>query len=192
MDNILLTIDFDVIMYPSIDLYNNFVFGIEDNIENVENDIPLLKYANADLNLYLKLTEYLIKAKNHGCQFKFINSHEDILNYCDNLDTIINIDHHHDLGYNDEQRENDIIGCANWAYQGLKNKKFKNYMWLHNYNSEPFYLIKNFSIINMCINNVNFEQLFIPNQIIICSSYSWIPTSIRPLYNLWKKILEEK
>lgn len=76
-----LTIDFDVIMWPSIELYNNMVDGTIDNLIEIEKDIPLTQYANADLQTYYKLTNYLLKAKEKKIQIEFIDTHEKILNY---------------------------------------------------------------------------------------------------------------
>lgn len=98
-----LTIDFDVIMWPSIELYNNMVDGTIDNLIEIEKDIPLIQYANADLQTYYKLTNYLLKAKEKKIQIEFIDTHEKILNYIKKPCNLINIDHHHDLGYNDNQ-----------------------------------------------------------------------------------------
>lgn len=78
------------------------VGGDRDNLIEIERDIPLVQYANADLQLYYKLTNYLLKAKKEDIEINFIDSHEKVLNYIKSPCNVINIDHHHDLGYNED------------------------------------------------------------------------------------------
>lgn len=49
-----LSIDFDIIMAPSIELYNNLIN--RNTIDEVANNIELLKLANADYLHYLRIT----------------------------------------------------------------------------------------------------------------------------------------
>lgn len=187
----IITIDFDVIMWPSIELYNNMVEGEKDILPNIEKDIPLIQYSNADLKLYYQLTEYLLKMKKENIQIKFIDSHEKILDYVENPCNLINIDHHHDLGYNECQWKNKKIECANWGYWGIKKGLFKSFIWLHGWmstmwNPQLNNEIKNIPMVENIIFGVDLNQIIKPSKIIICSSYNWIPMSIRPLFNLWE------
>lgn len=189
----IVTIDFDVIMWPSIELYNNFISGEKDKINELERDIPLLHYANADLYLYYKLTNYLLNNKNK--EIIFIKSHEEILKHINTPCNLINIDHHHDLGYNEEQWKNKNINCGNWGYWGIKNGIFKRFIWLHGMMSTPWdppeqYNIKNIPIIDNIILEMDLNKICNPSKIIICSSYNWIPMNIRPLFILWEKIFK--
>lgn len=128
----IVSIDFDIIMAPSIEFYNNNVR------DRTLFDNPLLKVCNADLEHYRRLTDWLIKNKKEN-NVIIIKSHERIVNYIDNPDDIvINIDHHHDLGYKflentclDESK----IDCGNWAEYLLSNKLIKKYIWINNENS---------------------------------------------------------
>ena len=54
-----LSIDFDIIMAPSINLYNNMVPGIrwDDLLKN----LPNLATTPADLNIYSSILRYLLK-----------------------------------------------------------------------------------------------------------------------------------
>ena len=56
----ILSIDFDAIMGPSIEIYNNHM-GSNCTCENFEKFYPLMKYVNADLMAYRILTNFLIK-----------------------------------------------------------------------------------------------------------------------------------
>ena len=186
-----LTIDFDVIMWPSIELYNNMVDGTIDNLIEIEKDIPLIQYANADLQTYYKLTNYLLKAKEKKIQIEFIDTHEKILNYIKEPCNLINIDHHHDLGYNDNQWENSPICCANWAYHGIKSKLINNYFWIHGYMvTYPDERIKNIKYIDNNVTLIEYQHMIIPSKIIICSSLNWVPTNIRYLYKIWKDLFK--
>lgn len=109
----ILTIDFDIIMWPSIELYNHFVNGDDDNMWDIETDFPLLQYANADLELYYKLTNFLLKYKEKNIKFIFINSHDEILKYINSPSTMVNIDHHHDLGYEEYHWQCKDLLCGN-------------------------------------------------------------------------------
>ena len=157
---------------------------------NLEQEIPLIKYANPDLKLYEKITEYLLN-KINKIPIIFIDTHEEILKYINEPSVVINIDHHHDLGYNEFQINDDKIVCGNWAYKGLKNGKIQNYIWLHEYMSTPIICEEKLNIVNLNINEINLNNLQNPSKIIICSSYCWIPTQIRPLFTIWKNMIKK-
>lgn len=132
-----LSVDFDIIMAPDINLYNPIV--PRKNIEEVIKEHPLLTGLRADLTHYKKLVNLLLKVSK---DIPYSNicvafSHEHIGNFLQN-DTnleIINIDHHHDLGYEPDSNY-EICTCANWAYYLFKEKKVINYTWLNNTNSD--------------------------------------------------------
>lgn len=183
----ILTIDFDIIMGPSIELYNHLVNGSEDALPVIEQDIPLIKYANADLNIFAKLTNYLYNIKDK-VDFIFIDSHEEIKNYIDKKVNVINIDHHHDLGYTDDTNE---ITCANWAKKLLEQQKINSYIWIHNPNSlmnreDNVYKIDN----SLIIQNFYLDKMVLPSKIIICKSFQWIPLEIRNLFSIWENLLQ--
>ena len=124
-----LTIDFDIIMKPSIQLYNNLI-STENYIDNIES-WNFVKYAPADLIIYNKLTNYLLTLIDSTTEIHFIENHDQILNYLEDNDkyNLINIDHHHDLGYrgNDEIAK-EVIGCANWALMIAQENLLENYL----------------------------------------------------------------
>lgn len=68
----IVSIDFDIIMAPSIEFYNNFT---QDKFLF---DNPLLKVCNADLRIYRQLTTWFFKnLKNVDYEnIIFIKSHE--------------------------------------------------------------------------------------------------------------------
>ena len=69
------SIDFDIIMEPSIEFYNHFA-------GNRGRDLfrdPLLQGCNANLDTYKRLTIWLIQ--NINCDINFILNHQEIINF---------------------------------------------------------------------------------------------------------------
>lgn len=192
MKNII-TIDFDIIMAPCIELYNNLV--PEKDWQQLQS-IPQIQVATADLNLYARLTEYLLKIKNQISpkNIHFIVNHEDITYFIYPQEdiTIYNIDHHHDCGYG---KENNFLnlGCANWVY--FLKKKISNftYHWICNNNSNfPEKNELGYGLIDYYyyINSFNFNQLPIPDELVIVLSPEWVPPNFHPLYTVWNNIFD--
>ena len=187
-----LTIDFDIIMKPSIQLYNNLI-STENYIDNIES-WNFVKYAPADLIIYNKLTNYLLTLIDSTTEIHFIENHDQILNYLEDNDkyNLINIDHHHDLGYrgNDEIAK-EVIGCANWALMIAQENLLENYLWIGNSNSVQ----KSDSILKYDFKDIatcDLSMLEKPDIIIVCYSAQWIPQQFRPLFKLWIDLVSIK
>ena len=189
------SIDFDIIMAPSIEFYNHQV-NFPDLFEH-----PLMKLCPADLMHYNRLTVWLLKEINRLTDedIIFIQSHEQIVNYINDKNTfLINIDHHHDLGYIPQE---DSLNCGNWAKHLLSNNLIKHYLWLKNESSvKPMFFNGNYS--ERCLTKYNLEELE-ADKIIICLSPQWIPPQYKHLFSLWlqmvnstygtdKKLIENK
>lgn len=104
MKNIL-TIDFDIIMKDSIELYNNFAQYKSWNERYSLS--PLLKNLPFDSCTYYKLTKFLMKQIFPNVSKEkifFLKNHQDVLKYLSKEDqyNIFNIDHHHDWCYNEK------------------------------------------------------------------------------------------
>lgn len=182
----IVSIDFDIIMAPSIELYNSFEQKTlyEDYYFNL---------FNADLVIYSKLTEWLLKwiPEINSSDIHFIESHEQIVNFIPNSTEVclFNIDHHHDLGYappEELEKENFQLNCGNWGWYLLKNNLINNYIWIKNGNSRKCFNDKcNF-------NSKNFYDFDLselkPDKIIICLSTPWVPEHYHSLYNVWMSI----
>ena len=98
---------------------------------------------------------------------------------------IINIDHHHDLGY-DEDDPYEKCTCANWAYYLFKQGKLDKYIWLNNNNSDiippPRHEANFFSEFFCDINETSYINRFgRPDKIFICLSPEWVPSQYHPL-----------
>jgi len=184
----IVTIDFDIIMAPSIELYNNFIneeFCVEDIAVQI-ND--LIKYCNADLNKYSYISMYIFHLFNFLPQenIHFVFDHDQLYDYTSDeyQYNVINIDHHHDCGY---PRANSDLYCGNWALKLEENNRLKEYLWLANETSSPFpeELLNKEKFKTDIITNYNLFDIPTPDILVICASFAWIPTQFIPLFYLW-------
>ena len=134
MDKIL-TIDFDIFLYKDLPLYNNLI-NTENSFDEFLQTFPLLENVRFDINLYNKLTIVLeiIFLNTKKENIFFCKNHEDVVKftYNNNFFDLINIDYHHDLGYNNM---NQNLYCGNWVKELIKTKKIHKYIWIKNPNS---------------------------------------------------------
>ena len=191
MKNIV-TIDFDIIMAPSIEIYNNEVpkRSWDDLLK-----FDQLRLLNADLNHYKKLTQWLLKIIKYISKENIIiiEDHGQIVKYLKNFNkiNIYNIDHHHDLGYHLENKEErDKLNCGNWGLI-LKDLNILNdYHWIKNKNSILLPdNVKEFDFFTYDLIEFNLDNLPIPDKLIICLSEPWVPPMFRPLFFTWLDIL---
>lgn len=190
----ILTIDFDIIMNPSIQLYNDMAGAPwEERLQRHS----LLHHLEVDFNTYSKLTDYLLKLfktipKNN---VHFIKDHEKIISYCNKNDAlnVINIDHHHDCAYKPKDVENFIeqLDCGNWGKYLQEQYNLQGYFWICGNNA----MMPSSSIQNLIsgfkttdIKNINCNTLPIPDTLVICLSPPWVPPYITSLYYTWMDI----
>lgn len=190
-----LSVDFDIIMAPDINLYNPIV--PQENIEKVIQAHPLLAGLRADLNHYKKLVNLLLRVSK---DISYSNicvsySHEHIGKFLkdDNNLEIVNIDHHHDLGY-ESNKDYEICTCANWAGHFFKKGKIISYTWLNNSNSgiiPPPQQEDCFSSEQFCDIDENeyIKKFGKPDKIFICLSPEWVPEQYHPLFYLMLDLL---
>lgn len=190
MKNIV-TIDFDIIMAPCINLYN-------DQAGKKTWDFFLqfdhMKMLTADFNHYQKLTNWLIniikKIKKEN--IIFIEDHGQVLKYieADNSKiNIYNIDHHHDCGYG-KHCENEKLNCGNWGLKLHQLNVLNNFYWIKNINSTiPPDDARIVDFISYNLQEYNLQDLPIPDKLIICLSEPWVPPYFRPLFFTWLDIL---
>lgn len=177
MKNIL-SIDFDIIMEPSIQLYNNIQKKEWNEITNTNAYGNILignyeTYAKI-VNLIFSLSTRLPKEKIH-----IIYDHHHILPFLskDENYVITNIDHHHDIMY---QKENTEINCGNWVSHVPNLLK---YFWIKNPNS-IFPAFDDIPYTWADINTYNLNNLMTPDELFICFSEPWIPPNNQPLFYL--------
>lgn len=200
MNNIL-TIDFDIIMKPSIQLYNDLI-GDSKSINKVLRQYPSLEYClSSDLNIYEYLTRFIILniKKMNKNSVHFIREHNTAIPIIEKYDECVlyNIDHHHDLGYNITASTKIFKpDCGNWVKYLMDKQKVKKYIWIHNDNSNmPSSTLFEMKYINTKIELSNFSPLEYltenMDELIICNSPQWIPNSLQPLFMTWMTICEE-
>lgn len=187
----IISIDFDIIMGPSINSYNEFT-DTENEISNIVQGLPTL---NGDLSLYKKLTQYLINVFKQldKDQILFIDDHSQILSEINEPVSLINIDHHHDTGYEEETVLiwKSYIDCGNWARWLFEQKLLEKYTWIKNDNSEldednAQYIDEIFNV-----NNFDFNTLELPDKLIICLSKPWVPPRYRLLFYSWQDLYKQ-
>ena len=185
-----LTIDFDILMWESLPLYNNLV---QDDWKTLTANFDLLKYVQFDGELYNYLTQMILKQTKHIKKenVHFITSHHRVIKYLplNDLIEITNIDHHHDIQYNEIEPEDDL-NCGNWIkYAYEHGYAINQYNWIHNSNSIQCYLDKN----NYLSKQDTIENFDLTMEdydiIIICLSPPWVPPKYRPLFYCWIDML---
>lgn len=180
--NTIVTIDFDIIMAPSIGLYNNLV--PMNSWEKLEED-PYFKLLKIDAIHYQKIFNYIMKCILNLSkeQIHFIEDHGQAVRYITKRCDLINIDHHHDIGYGEDLEKQESPTCANWVYYLYKNNLLNSYTWINNNNSDIIPPDRtNISINIHDLHEFDLDSLSIPNELIICLSEPWTPPYIRPLF----------
>tara|TARA_R100000664_G_C2751700_1_gene138980 strand:- start:101 stop:655 length:555 start_codon:yes stop_codon:yes gene_type:complete len=107
----------------------------------------------------------------------FIKSHHEIYNHINEEEFIINIDHHHDFGYDNlsiRQALDNMLREGNWVLGAAIHKKLKGYVWIKNYNSVfiPDHItdwIRNLDTLQIRnkIEEVDFKNIY---KVVICES----------------------
>ena len=193
----IVTIDFDIIMRPSIESYNYFINEEGCGIDQLEQEFVHFQSCQADLSIYKLLTDFILNVESE--KIFFISSHKDILQFVNDSIDLINIDHHHDLGYSNESYSEVFeISCGNWVEQLYREDKLKSYTWIHNQNSLP--LIGDQAKIDndLILSDEDEMKKYLNNlaqhtdSLIICSSFPWVPSIYRPLFDTWHSICENK
>ena len=193
------TIDFDVIMSPSIGFYNDLV-GMSDPIGKYIDEFSFVANLPANLYQYEYLTKYLMMAQKSVQDIYFISSHEKVIDILRNMPhdeeiCLINIDHHHDVGYSIDNWRSPLKNpeVGNWVKYGRDKKLFDHYYWIKNENSDDIpkegkhYIDK-----EILFKNSKLEQYADQTDVLIlCSSLEWIPPIYHPLFYTWQTICEE-
>ena len=186
----ILTIDFDWIMSDIIETYNGEISSNED-YDKMWNGIllhsPGVNYW-PNFKLYQEIKDICDIYK--GKLYKITN-HHDIVRYIENLnepvETLLNIDHHHDY-YKDSGLH---YNCGNWVRWLYKNKKFKDYIWIPNDTSQ-LHLSDENDIHLLTVPPYPREAIFRYkiDQVFLCQSPEWLSPQANELWNLWTATLD--
>lgn len=179
-----LSIDFDYIMAPCIQEYNNVI-----NVSQIERIQTFKQFPNVKFTYdedKLKWLNSLVDQLDPGrTKCYIINDHSELVtaltneynlnNYAPPYE-IVNIDHHHDLGYRFAFGE---CNCANWAQYLINIGILNKYIWIRNNNSDMV-MPEEHTICNSIIIEPLLQEEFEFNPkdydiFILCISYPWIP-----------------
>lgn len=182
-----LSIDFDIIMAPTIEYYNHMT--PQRKWKDIQEENPSLIIPKMDLNHYTYLVRLLNKVVDENTEIYVAFNHKMILDFLkDDVDlSIINIDHHHDLSYKPDGEMEDP-NCANWARYLFEENRMKSYVWANNTNSKmPLenvenriksynYIVEDFNQLKDKIANIKYKKVF------ICLSPEWVPPYCQTLF----------
>lgn len=187
------TIDFDIIMEPSIELYNDLLGEYYTDATNVKQVFSFVGQLPANLELYKKLTLFISKIDKE--KIHWIENHHEILSDINEKINLINIDHHHDINYDEDEwkvltrKPNE----GNWVKRLYELRFINKYIWLKDY--ESIDLDKEYQ--SKYISELHFFEDYDLNKLIeetdelfICSSYDWIPEEYHSLFELWEEMFK--
>lgn len=202
----ILSIDFDWVMEPFIQAYNQFSrtssSGPDETWEYITTEIPALQHSmpfEMDYGKYADLYFFLraICSNNPKSYIYIGQSHSEIVPIIKEVHQrlggtldIINIDHHHDRGYKttDEQEFRDRpYDCTNWLYYLTKYYQVDKCVWVRNKNSE-MNLFHDLPANHEYITLTELKDLDINEHydlIFICASWDWVPLKYRPLFHIF-------
>lgn len=191
-----LSIDFDIIMAPDINLYNPLVSPSPEGDRTIDNLIeryPHLMGCRADMQHYQAILNYIINNIEtiDAEHIRVANSHEDIkhvLDLCENTH-VYSVDHHHDLGYpmpdDVPEEEAHMCTCANWGKVFLDDGTITKFTWINNMNSENpqvFNIADDNRIEVKDLGNTILDELPQMDYLFLCLSPEWVPSQYHPLF----------
>lgn len=206
MEKKILSIDFDIIMYPCITLYNGEIDGDDNPIESwrqLEEEYGFESYNmfTYDTKVLKELAKIITYNRKQNKPIYYITEHQQIVDklkkdkdYDTSQYNIYNIDFHHDLWYNDTDIiqivEDDDYHCGCWIGYLYLKKKLTSLTWLKAPNSD-MPEIKTYS------NDLQFNTLRIRefedlyeidfDEVYFCLSPQWVPQKYKILYDLIKE-----
>lgn len=201
----ILSIDFDWVMEPFIQAYNQYSkqydSGPDEAWQKIIDAIPAFAFGQSlemDYNKYMELYFFIrdICTNNLNSYIYIGQNHNEIVPLIKEIHklkggtlSIVNIDHHHDLGYHlhdQEEFSKKPYDCTNWMYFLTKYYHIDQYIWLHNKNSETtfYHELPKYTQYISLTELADLEHIKEYDLIFICSSYSWVPLKYRPLFNI--------
>ena len=186
MTNII-SIDFDICMWQDIQIYNDSISSASrDSVDRLVKTMPLLGYVRFDAHAYRAITNILIEAKQliGKDNIHFIIDHEEILQYLpkDKEFNLYNIDHHHDMGY--EEKIGVRPQCGDWVCHAYDKYPMKKYYWVSDdLGVEPD--TDKYEVQRLRVNSFSYHNILPETfKVIVCLSPTWVPSQFYPLYDL--------
>lgn len=181
----ILSIDFDIIMHPDIILYNALV-SPDRPFQNTQDTHPLIQFSRADLTRYQTLLPFILEVCKHldVKDIRIGTNHEDIRVLLEGQENvhIFNVDHHHDLGYPNNNPE--VCSCANWGDYFLRQGVIQHFTWIKNENSD---IENEYDEEDSRLTFINYEDYNLYNlprvdKLFLCLSPDWVPPVYHPLF----------
>lgn len=186
MTNII-SIDFDICMWQDIQIYNDSISSASrDSVDRLVKTMPLLGYVRFDAHAYRAIANILIEMKQliGKDNIHFIINHEEILQYLpkDEEFNLYNIDHHHDMGY--EEKIGVRPQCGDWVCHAYDKYPMKKYYWVSDdLGVEPD--TDKYEVQRLRVNSFSYHNILPEtSKVIVCLSPTWVPSQFYPLYDL--------
>ena len=203
----ILSIDFDIIMYPCLKLYNDKICG-DDNPtrlwESLEASLNLSNHLSYDVNILEAIQKVVLENVYRGARFISIEDHGTIIsqlntileNQSDDSIHMFNLDFHHDIFYDDgapvRLKHFNQYGCADWAGYLMSEKTIETYTWIKAPNSDIFpevllekvdfdaqnFYVKTLREFGEILETIEFDI------IVLCLSPQWVPYQYHHLYDI--------
>lgn len=187
-----------------MELYNN-VISTDYSVDDYISTYPFLATMPANYYIYNMVTQFILKCAKKHIPIQFIEDHDEVyLNTVKELPTntaikIYNIDHHHDISYNDDDfapgaMENLEIGVGNWVLALWRDFNVQSYTWIHNYTCHDInteceeklkYLTEHYAIADFNLDTI------VPDKLYICKSRQWVPSLYNGLFELWENMVAQ-
>lgn len=197
----ILTIDFDIIMYPCLQIYNDFVSGDANPTESWEflkrerGIEPFIRYDANTLNMIGKIIKTQI---DKGATLFSYKEHQEVVDrlktndsYESDIYSITNIDFHHDIWYRPDDKNIlinfDDYNCSNWLGYLLLKEKIKDISWYKAHNSALFFDREYDKEIPLQLYRLDEMQELLEQQfdeVYFILSPQWVPYEFQHLYDL--------
>lgn len=182
----LLTIDFDWIMAPVINAYNDMVGSHEDDIiglwQLIKRRMPGINF-QPDWNLFAKIRS--ICEMYAGRLYK-IQNHDQVVPFCEaGVEVLINLDHHHDYYGGDGL----TFDCSNWVKRLEFRKQFKKYIWIPSPTS-ILELDKKPNFFTASSEPMDTLRKYTIDQVVLCQSPQWLSPECNELWEMFTSTLD--
>lgn len=201
MSKKILTIDFDIIMYPCLQIYNDHVAGNMNATETwnqLKQERGVEPFIHYDARTLLELGKIIHHHVMQGTSLTVCNEHQEVVDILKKSETyeqdtfsITNVDFHHDIWYRPEDKT--ILtnfadyNCSNWLGYLILNQKTDEVIWYKAYNSHIFRDAEYHQEIFKSIHRLDeldnlMEESF--DEIYFVLSPQWVPYEFHHLFNL--------
>lgn len=203
-----LSIDMDFIMGPCIQLYNDLVYGYQNEvdlwktIQEIRDIQPHLEY---DKNKLAFIFDIFTKAvmNTNADKVMFARNHDAILNLLcteegkNYVYDVVNIDHHHDIFYSEDSKrevENfEFASLSNWVWYLNTHNRLRKYIWVQNENSSNFTVPDENFILDFLYQETTdyshpelWQDTY--DYVFVCCSPEWYPEQFKHFFLIMRQL----